>query len=62
VGLEDNLYIAKGELAKSNAQQVEKVKGLIEANGKEVATPSEARQILGVGPNADHHTTERIYL
>lgn len=62
VGLEDNLYIAKGELAKSNAQQVEKVKGLIEANGKQVATPSEARQILGVGPNADHHTTERIYL
>ncbi|WP_424982551.1 3-keto-5-aminohexanoate cleavage protein [Maritalea sp. S77] len=62
VGLEDNLYIAKGELAKSNAQQVEKVKTLIEANGKQVATPAEARQILGIDPEANHHTMERQYL
>lgn len=46
VGLEDSLWIAKGKLAKSNAEQVTKAKALIEALGKRVATPDEARQIL----------------
>lgn len=46
VGLEDNLYIEKGELAHSNAQQVEKVRMIVEALGREVATPAEARAML----------------
>lgn len=48
VGLEDNLYIARGQLAKSNAEQVEKVRGLVEDLGREVATPDEARAMLGL--------------
>ena len=46
VGLEDNLYIAKGQLAKSNAEQVEKVRGIVEAVGRTVASPDEARAML----------------
>lgn len=46
VGLEDNLYIEKGELAHSNAQQVEKVRIIVEALGRDVATPAEARAML----------------
>lgn len=46
VGLEDSLWIAKGQLAESNAQQVTKARALIEALGKRIATPDEARQIL----------------
>lgn len=46
VGLEDNLYISKGELARSNAEQVEKVRGIVEALGRTVATPDEARAML----------------
>ena len=47
VGLEDNLYIAQGQLAKSNAEQVEKVRGIVESLGRVVATPDEARAMLG---------------
>ena len=46
VGLEDSLWIDKGELAKSNAQQVEKVRGILTELGLEIATPDEARHIL----------------
>jgi uncharacterized protein (DUF849 family) len=46
VGLEDSLWIDKGQLATSNAQQVEKVRGILTELGLEVATPDEARQIL----------------
>jgi len=46
VGLEDSLWIGKGELATSNAQQVEKVRGILSGLGLEIATPDEARQIL----------------
>lgn len=46
VGLEDNLYIEKGELAHSNAQQVEKVRMIVEALGRDVATPADARAML----------------
>jgi uncharacterized protein (DUF849 family) len=53
VGLEDNLYIAKGQLARSNAEQVEKVRGIVEALGRTLATPAEARAVLGLkGPEA----------
>ncbi len=46
VGLEDNLYIAKRQLARSNAEQVERVRGLVEALGRSIATPDEARAML----------------
>jgi 3-keto-5-aminohexanoate cleavage enzyme len=48
VGLEDNVYYERGELAESNAQLVERVAGLAESLGRPVATPSEAREILGI--------------
>jgi uncharacterized protein (DUF849 family) len=48
VGLEDNLYISKGVLAKSSAEQVEKAVRLAQELGLEVASPDEARKILGL--------------
>ena len=48
VGLEDSLTLARGRLAASNAEQVEKVRGLVEALGRAVATPAEVRQMLGL--------------
>ncbi|GAA4228041.1 uncharacterized protein (DUF849 family) [Sagittula marina] len=47
VGLEDNLYIARGQLAESNAQMVAKVRRILEELGHEIATPDEAREMLG---------------
>jgi uncharacterized protein (DUF849 family) len=46
VGLEDSLYISKGKLAESNAQQVSKIRRIIEDLSMEVATPAEARAML----------------
>ena len=46
VGLEDSLYIGKGKLAKSNAEQVAKIRRIIEELSLEVATPDEARKML----------------
>ncbi|HSV71944.1 MAG TPA: 3-keto-5-aminohexanoate cleavage protein [Methylibium sp.] len=46
VGLEDSLWIGKGQLAESNAQQVRKVREILEGLGLEVASPAEAREIL----------------
>lgn len=48
VGFEDNLYIRKGEFAVSNAQMVRKVVELARLMDRDVATPKEARQILGL--------------
>jgi uncharacterized protein (DUF849 family) len=48
VGLEDNLYLEKGVKAKSNAEQVEKIVRIAQELGVEVATPDEARQMLGL--------------
>jgi len=48
VGLEDSLYIARGQLATSNAEQVTKIRGIVEALGLEIATPAEARSALGL--------------
>lgn len=48
VGLEDLLFIERGVLASSNAQQVEKMRGILETQGNEVATPAEAREMLGL--------------
>lgn len=46
VGLEDNLYIAKGQLARSNAEQVTRIREIVERLGRTVATPDEARAML----------------
>ncbi|WP_170474073.1 3-keto-5-aminohexanoate cleavage protein [Ruegeria arenilitoris] len=46
VGLEDSLFIKRGELAVSNAQQVGKIRRIVEELGSQVASPDEAREIL----------------
>ena len=46
VGLEDSLYISKGKLASSNAEQVAKIKRILEDLSFEIASPAEARDIL----------------
>ncbi|MEQ1879955.1 MAG: 3-keto-5-aminohexanoate cleavage protein [Burkholderiales bacterium] len=46
VGLEDSLWIGKGQLAKTNADQVAKIRRILEELGLEVATPDDARAIL----------------
>lgn len=48
VGLEDSLWLGRGELAPSNAAQVEKARQIIEGLGLEVATSDEARSILAL--------------
>ena len=51
VGFEDNIFIEKGVLAKSNAELVEKVVRIAGELGREIATPDEARKILGLKGN-----------
>jgi len=52
VGLEDSLYIGPGTLASSNAQQVAKVRSIVETLGYEIATAADVRQLLGLkGPS-----------
>jgi uncharacterized protein (DUF849 family) len=46
VGLEDSLWIGKGALARSNAEQVTRIRGILEALGLQVASPDEARAML----------------
>jgi len=48
VGLEDNVYYRRGELASSNEQLVRRVAAVAEALGRNIATPSQARDILGL--------------
>lgn len=48
VGLEDSLHIGRGELAVSNAQQVQKIRRIVEEAGLEIATPQEAREMLAL--------------
>lgn len=48
VGLEDSLYVSKGVLAKSSAEQVEKIIRIMRELSLEPATPDEAREILGL--------------
>ena len=52
VGFEDNVYMSKGVLAKSNGEMVERVVQMAKLMNREVATPDEARQILGLKPRA----------
>jgi 3-keto-5-aminohexanoate cleavage enzyme len=51
-GLEDNIYYHKGQLAESNAQLVERVVRLANEVGRPVATPTEARELLGLAPKS----------
>lgn len=48
VGLEDSLYIGRGQLAESNADQVRKIKRILEELSFEIASPAEAREILAL--------------
>ena len=48
VGLEDSLMISRGVLAKDNAEQVRKIRRIVEDLGREVASPDEARDMLGL--------------
>jgi uncharacterized protein (DUF849 family) len=48
VGMEDNIFVEKGVLCKSNADLVEKVARIAKELGREIATPDEARKILGL--------------
>ncbi|MEQ3670191.1 3-keto-5-aminohexanoate cleavage protein [Pseudophaeobacter sp.] len=48
VGLEDSLMISRGVLAKDNAEQVRKIRRIVEDLGREVASPDEARSMLGL--------------
>jgi uncharacterized protein (DUF849 family) len=48
VGLEDSLWIGKGKLAESNAQQVRKIRAVVEDLGKPIATPADARAMLAL--------------
>jgi uncharacterized protein (DUF849 family) len=48
VGLEDSIYIGKGELAKSNADQVRRIRLILENLSLEIATPKEARSLLAL--------------
>ena len=48
VGLEDSLFIGRGKLAVSNAEQVAKIRHIVEELGQEIATPADARAVLGL--------------
>jgi 3-keto-5-aminohexanoate cleavage enzyme len=48
VGMEDNVFMAKGVLAKSNVEFVERVKRIAKEFQREIATPAEARKLLGL--------------
>ena len=50
VGFEDNVYLEKGVLAKSNGESVAKVVRIAKELGREIATPADARKILGLKP------------
>lgn len=50
VGLEDNLFLDKGRLATSNAEQVARVREIVERLGRKVASPQEARTMLAIAP------------
>ena len=53
VGLEDSLYIGRGKLASSNAEQVAKMRRILEELGHAIATPAEAREMLALKGGAN---------
>jgi len=48
VGFEDNIYIEKGRLAKNNAESVAKIVKIAKELGREIASPAETREMLGI--------------
>jgi uncharacterized protein (DUF849 family) len=46
VGLEDSIYLGRGQLAQSNAEQVTRIRSILENLSLEIATPAEARATL----------------
>jgi uncharacterized protein (DUF849 family) len=48
VGLEDSLYLEKGRLAKSNAEQVTRIRAILEGLSLSIATPAETREMLAL--------------
>ena len=50
VGFEDNIYIEKGKLAKNNAESVSKIVRIAKELGREIASPDEVREMLGIKP------------
>jgi uncharacterized protein (DUF849 family) len=50
VGMEDNVYESKGVFFKSNADQVTKARRMVEALGSQIASPAQARELLGLAP------------
>ena len=52
VGIEDGVYLSRGSLAPSNAAMVVKIRGIVEALGAEIASPAQARELLGLRPRA----------
>jgi len=54
VGMEDNIYYRRGELATSNAQFVERIVRIAEDYGRKVASPEDARKILHLTKNSQH--------
>ena len=48
VGLEDSLWLGRGQLAKSNAEQVSRIRTILENMSLEIASPDEARQLLAL--------------
>lgn len=60
VGLEDTAYYRKGELAKSNAQLVERIVRISRELGREIATPDQAREMLGIGQVNSPAATVRL--
>ncbi|QMS84344.1 3-keto-5-aminohexanoate cleavage protein [Candidatus Xianfuyuplasma coldseepsis] len=55
VGLEDNLYISKGILAQGNGELVQQIVAIAKEYNRDIASPNEARQILGI--KEKHHDT-----
>jgi len=53
VGLEDSIYIGRGQLAKDNAEQVTKIRGILETLGLEIASAAEARDMLALKGASD---------
>ena len=47
-GFEDNVYLSKGRLLKSNGEMVEKIVRIAKELGREIAAPDEARELLGI--------------
>lgn len=60
VGLEDSLWLGPGELARSSAAQVERMRGIIERLGMQLATPEDARKILRLRGQQDASSADSV--